>query len=309
MKWPTIDVVLATYQGEQFLGEQLASIAAQTRMPSRLLVADDGSTDHTCAIIEDFARHAPFPVVWVGRDHVGGAAANFARLLAATSAELVLLCDQDDRWLPHRLAHLVAAYLALGQHDVPRLMVHDLSLIDAAGVAIGPSFWRHQAFVPAHGSQFATLLVMNSFPGCAMACNRALLQRALPIPNEAIMHDWWLALVAGGCGTITVLDQPLAAYRLHATNAVGAPVQTWWSRIRRGRLGSGVGRRQAFSHAIRQARALRRRAAITQIPEAALLRRFCACAQLTSGARRRLLMSTPIRKTGWLRQLGMLASA
>ena len=312
MTWPAVDVVLATYQGEQFIREQVASIAAQTRLPSRVLVADDGSRDRTCALIEDFASQAPFPVVWVGRERVGGAGANFARLLAASTAdstaELVVLCDQDDVWLPERLEQLVAAYVAAGTPEVPRLLVHDLHLIDAQGVLLGPSFWRHQAFDPRQGSAFATLLVMNSFPGCAMVCNRALLQCALPIPPEAIMHDWWLALVAAGCGSIIVLDCPLGAYRLHATNVIGAPVQSWRSRIAGGRWGSDAGRRTAVAQAMSQARALRRRQVITRLPEATALRRFSACARLSSWARRRVLWPTSIRKTGWLRQLGLWAS-
>lgn len=309
MTSPTVDVVLATYQGERFLAEQLASIAAQTWVPTRLLVADDGSTDRTYSVVEDFARLAPFPVVWVARDRVGGAAANFSRLLAATSAEVVLLCDQDDRWPPHRIADVMVAFTAHASSQTPCLLVHDLALIDATGAVIGTSFWRHQAFDPVHGSRFGTLLVMNSFPGCAMACNRALVQKALPIPVEAVMHDWWLALVAAGCGSLVVLDQALVAYRLHSSNAIGAPIQNWWSRIRRGRLGSGGGRRQALSQAIAQARALRRRGVVIRVSEAALLRRFCACARLSSAARRWLLLTTPIRKTGWLRHLGLLASA
>lgn len=309
MTWPTIDIVLATYQGEHFIAEQLTSIAAQTQAPTRLLVADDGSTDRTCSIIEAFARTAAFPVVWIARDRVGSAAGNFARLLAATRSDLVVLCDQDDFWPPQRLANLVAAYTAFGSFQTPCVLVHDLTLIEGSGAVIGTSFWRHQAFDPVHGSRFGTLLVMNSFPGCAMVCNRALLERALPIPAEAIMHDWWLALVAAGCGSVVVIDQALGAYRLHSSNAVGAPVQAWWSRIRRGRLGSGVGRRTALSQAIIQARVLRRRGVIIRAPEAALLRRFSACLQLSSCARRRLLLRTTIRKTGWLRHLGMLASA
>jgi glycosyltransferase involved in cell wall biosynthesis len=306
--WPTVDVVLATYQGEQFIREQLASIAGQTRLPTRILVADDGSSDRTCAVIEDFASQAPFPVEWVGRERVGGASLNFARVLAASTADLVVLCDQDDVWFPERLEQLAAAYVAAGEPEVPRLLVHDLRLIDGSGKVLGPSFWRHQAFVQRRGSTFATLLVMNSFPGCAMVCNRALLQRALPIPAEAVMHDWWLALVAAGCGSILVVERAFVSYRLHAANAIGAPVQSWASRLVRGRLGSGAGLRPTIARVISQARALRRRQVVTRLPEAASLRRFSACARLSSCARRRVLWPTPIRKTGWLRQLGMWAS-
>ena len=308
MIWPTVDVVLATYQGELFIREQLNSIVGQTRLPARILVADDGSTDRTCALIDDFASQAPFPVIWVGRERIGGACRNFERLLAASTADLVVLCDQDDVWLPERLEQLVAAYVAAGEPEVPRLVVHDLRLIDGRGTVLGPSFWRHQAFDPQRGSTFATLLVMNSFPGCAMVCNRELLQRALPIPAEAVMHDWWLALVAAGCGSILVLDRTLGSYRLHAANAIGAPVQSWTARLARGRLGSEAGRRSTIARAISQARALRRRQVVTRLPEAAALRRFSACARLSSCARRRVLWPTPIRKTGWLRQLGMWAS-
>jgi glycosyltransferase involved in cell wall biosynthesis len=254
-----LDIVLATWQGARFLPTQLASLADQTMPANRLLVSDDGSTDHTVECLNHWAATVAIPVDRLAASTPRvGAAGNFGRLLAATQAAWVAPCDQDDRWYPHKLARLRAAMTTDTQ--IPTLLVHDLALVNAKGDPIAPSFWRHQRFDPHHGSRFGTLLVMNSFPGCAMLANRALLDLALPIPPQAVMHDWWLALVAAACGRIIVVPEVLMEYRQHGGNAVGAPVASWWARLWQRTWPDADRQVAALRLALNQAKALRERA-------------------------------------------------
>ncbi len=307
-----VEVVLATWNGARFLPEQVGSLCQQRHPISRVLVGDDGSVDGAPAVLRQcWPGDAAVALVELPPSRRLGPAANFSRLLSATTAELVLLSDQDDVWSLDKVSRLLAAAQGVGIErgcDHPLLVVHDLSLIDADGQLIAPSFWRHQRFNPEHGRRFGTLLTMNSFPGCAMLANRALLRLALPIPAAAIMHDWWLALVAAACGSIVVVDEPLVQYRQHPGNAVGASDQGFVGRLRAGQWGAVGLRQRAWRLAVAQARELRRRRLPLSQAAQRQLRVFASLPFRRSTGRVLSLVRHRIGKTGLLRHLGFLAS-
>src|ERR687894_3003245 len=96
-------VAMCTYNGARFVAEQLASVAAQTRPPDELVVCDDGSTDETCRLVEEFAARAPFPVRLFVNERNLGSTRNFGRAVALCEGDLVALSDQDDVWHPEKL--------------------------------------------------------------------------------------------------------------------------------------------------------------------------------------------------------------
>ena len=302
---PRVIVVLATFNGAAFLHEQLASLAVQERLPDALLIADDGSTDGTQALVRDWAAGAPFPVEILPATEIRrGPAGNFSRLLEAaqmTSPDWVLPCDQDDVWHPTKIARCLAAVSGVDAGG-PRLVVHDLVVSDRDLRQTAASFWHHQAFSPIHGSRFTTLLLMNSFPGCAMMASRGLLRIALPIPPEAVMHDWWLAAVAAATGVIDIIAEPLGFYRQHGRNTVGVHPPGFWSRVR-AKLFADPVRPQA---AICQARALRRVVGgrVSGVSHRALSL-VAGFFRLGSG-RRLALLRAGVRKTGFLRAIHAL---
>lgn len=222
---PTVDILLATYNGERFLAAQLDSILAQSYTGWRLLIRDDGSTDSTPAIIEDYAaRHDGWIVVVDDGRGSLGASGNFATLMEHAQADYVMFCDQDDVWLPHKIKRLSEA-----MHDLetesggkPLLVHSDLTVVDERLIPVHPSFWRYQSIDPGFGRALNRLLRQNVSTGCAMLCNRALVELALPIPAEAPIHDWWIALVAGAMGRIAFVDEPTVLYRQHGANTFGA---------------------------------------------------------------------------------------
>lgn len=220
----SVDILLATYNGAAFLAEQLDSLLAQSYSDWHLLVRDDGSTDGTLAILQDYADRFPDQLTILCDGQRLGAKASFAALMARSTASYVAFCDQDDVWLPHKLARLLEIIRAVEAElpaPAPVLAHCDLELVDEDSRTLAPSFWRFQG-IQAERNAVEQLLVENTVTGCAAVFNRALLERALPIPEAAYMHDFWLALIASATGRILVLDEPLVRYRQHGSNTVGA---------------------------------------------------------------------------------------
>ena len=219
-----IEVVLPTFNGAAYLAEQVASIHQQTLRPQRLLVRDDCSSDGTQALLAVLQQRYGSWLHLLPCEKNLGCTANVNRLLQATEAPYVALADQDDVWLPHKLeASLALLQKSERRHEIDQpLLVHsDLTLIDVDGHALGCTYLQRQRLDPLLTSP-EHLLFTNVVTGCTVLLNRALLNQALPIPPEALMHDWWLALVASHLGQITFLSDPTVLYRQHGANVLGA---------------------------------------------------------------------------------------
>ena len=219
-----IEVVLPTYNGAPYLEAQLASISAQTHRPERVLLRDDGSSDGTEALICQLQERYGAWLQVLPADGNLGCTSNVNRLLQATMAPYVALADQDDLWLPHKLERSLAEMqeLEASRGSTTPLLVHgDLELIDAHGERLGCRYLQRQRLDPRRCAP-VDLALTNVVTGCTALLNRALLQKALPIPPEALMHDWWLALVASAFGDIALEEVPGVLYRQHGSNVLGA---------------------------------------------------------------------------------------
>lgn len=222
----SVEVVLATCNGARYLHAQLQSLAAQTHRPTRLLLLDDGSSDGTQAVLEAWQERHP---TWVEQlrapPHRLGPTQAFHRLLQHTQAPYVALCDQDDIWWPERLAtglkvlQAQESDRALGR-DQPLLLHSDATLIDAAGVPLPQTLWEWHR-VRRQAPSLWRLALRNEVTGCTVICNRALLKQALPIPEQAILHDWWLALIACRHRGLIRHNTSLLCHRRHGRNASG----------------------------------------------------------------------------------------
>ena len=224
----TIDILLATYNGSRFVREQLDSLAAQTHRDWRLLVRDDGSTDETMAIVREWAKACDRPVEIVEDGRTGlGASQNFGALLEKSTAPYFAFCDQDDSWLPEKLETMLAAMRAqekaAGGSDVPVMVFSDLEVVDEKLDRIAASFaLRSRRPVLSSGREMDQIMLHNPVPGCALLGNAALREASLPIPEAAVMHDWWVALAAGALGRVSIVHRPLVQYRQHGKNTLGA---------------------------------------------------------------------------------------
>jgi glycosyltransferase involved in cell wall biosynthesis len=222
-------ILLATYNGARFLPVQLDSLLAQTYQDYVVVARDDGSQDTTSDLLFNFKKQREGRCLIISdRDRDLGACRNFGRLLRlalAHDSELkyFAFCDQDDWWAPDKLRAMISQLCALRQEnpDLPLLVHCDLEIVDEELRPIASSYWRHQKVDPAQ-HQLRSLLFRNSTVGCAMIINRKLAEIVLPIPAEAIMHDWWITLVAAITGKIGVAPRRFVKYRQHKGNTLGA---------------------------------------------------------------------------------------
>lgn len=302
---PEVDIVLATYNGERFLAEQLDSIAEQTLRSWRVLVADDGSSDATLEILARYRHRWGEGKLTVLPPVAGrlGPAASFGRLLAASDADYVCMCDQDDVWSADRLAVTVGRVQARERASMggPVLVHSDLAVVDERLGPISPSLDRYQRLSAARRTGLRHLLVQNSVTGCTTAMNRPLIQSALPIPSEAVMHDWWLALVAAAFGVVDYEPRALVRYRQHRSNALGA---------RKHGIGRGAdlgSMRASLARTYRQAAELQERLG-DRMPsaESLMVRRYSEIPRLGPVARRVRVVTDRYFKADLPRTVGML---
>jgi glycosyltransferase involved in cell wall biosynthesis len=218
-----VDVLLATYNSAKYLPDQLESLIGQSFDDFFLVVSDDGSCDETISIIESYAEYFRNPVrIFVREAPFGSAKDNFSFLLEGCNADYAFLCDHDDVWHPDRIAialdHIKRTEALFGE-EMPVLYHSDVEVIDASGHLCHSSFWSFKQMVPQAGQYLPTALMHATVVGCAAGMNRALINRAGHVPKEAIMHDWWLNLVAAAFGRVEFDPRPLVRYRIHGQNA------------------------------------------------------------------------------------------
>lgn len=223
----TLSVAMASYNGARFLGRQLDSLLAQTRPPDELVVTDDGSTDDTVAILEAFARRAPFPVRVHRNPAQLGYRANFLRCANLCAGDLIAFSDQDDEWLPAKLARHCER---LAEPDV-LLSTHRVMLVDTAGESLNRTFQQFRMparFTFANASPFCYNI------GFTLAFRRELLRFSddwaqSVDENEAgqrMAHDQWFCFLASALGTVSFDAEVLAHYRQHGGNASGSRLST-----------------------------------------------------------------------------------
>ncbi len=215
----TVAILLSTYNGARFLPEQLDSLAAQTHREWVLYWRDDGSTDASPHLVRAFiARLAPGRAVTLDDPGRFGATESFLRLLRTATAaghELTGFADQDDVWLPDKLAF---AAQTLQPYTEPALYFARQQLVDAALRPLGLSPIRRPGFPAA--------LTQNVATGCTVVLNGAAARLvAGSRAPAAANHDWWSYLIAAGAGARLIHDdRPVVLYRQHGANVVGAPV-------------------------------------------------------------------------------------
>ncbi|PKF61726.1 hypothetical protein CW745_10430 [Psychromonas sp. psych-6C06] len=218
-----ICILLATYNGESFLKEQLDSLINQTEKNWFCLIRDDGSQDKTLEIIKNYCvKDSRFFLLMDEEGPQGNAKDNFSLLMQAglkTKANYFLFSDQDDVWMHSKIEILCSEFT---KHNInrPFLIHHDLEVVCQDLTILSPSFIDFSRLDSC--ASFARLLGRNTVTGCATACNRKLIEIILPIPPDAIMHDWWLGLTASYLGELYFLDKALIKYRQHNGNVLGA---------------------------------------------------------------------------------------
>jgi hypothetical protein len=233
-----VAILLSTFNGQRYLPEQLASFGRQTHSNWQLYWRDDGSSDATVRQMAAFLAGdgAGRCQIHPESGHMRATSSFLALLHMALQgpAAFFAFSDQDDVWLPKKLAHAVTALGRLPA-DQPALYFCARSLVDATLAPVG------RVLAPRRSPGFPAALTQNVAPGCCMMMNRAAarLIDGSPVP-EGTWHDWWAYLVvAANGGTIIASDTPDILYRQHGDNLVGEPLSFWRRILAAARRGRG----------------------------------------------------------------------
>jgi glycosyltransferase involved in cell wall biosynthesis len=204
-----LSVCMATYNGEKYLRAQLESILPQLESGDELVISDDSSTDKTLGIIRSYNDDR---IRLLTGNRFFSPIYNFENALKHAGGKIIALADQDDIWLPDKLA-LIRRQLD-GKTDRPALVMLDGYMIDAEGRRTGQTIFGRKP--PKHG--VLANLYDNCFTGCTLAFTRPLLELALPFPPGIPMHDSWLGILALLRGEVEFVRQPTMEYRRHGDN-------------------------------------------------------------------------------------------
>ncbi|KAB5604164.1 glycosyltransferase family 2 protein [Bifidobacterium jacchi] len=231
-----IDVLLACYNGEKYLEEQVTSILSQTLKNWELYISDDGSTDETESIIDKLELRDPrIHKLQTGIIHKC-AAYHFIDMLQYSNNDYFCLCDQDDYWLPNKLSTSLSRIQELERRygkSVPLLVFSDMKIVDENLATIAESF-----LVDSGKNNIKPIIeeILNTSiaAGCTMMGNGALRRLVCKTGYKPVivMHDWWIADIAVSCGYMEKISDQLVLYRQHGNNSVGAEHYSIASKIK-----------------------------------------------------------------------------
>lgn len=219
-----IAILLCTYNGERYIKEQLDSLIVQTNQDFIVYIHDDGSTDRTMTIIDEYCISYPHRFVKIS-DHIKhrGAGKSFMWLLDNIIADYYMFCDQDDVWLPRKVETTMNHMLNVEQTypGKPVLIHTDLKLTDENLNITYDSFWRFQNFKVDISKRKEYIGFGNIVTGCTMMINKEAKRIAFPY-NGKLLHDYWLALQVAKFGIVDNIKEQTMLYRQHGTNEAGA---------------------------------------------------------------------------------------
>lgn len=224
----TVAILLATYNSANYLSQQLDSLFEQTYSDWHIFIHDDGSTDNTIGIVNDYAEKFGKITVLDDDKKKLGATFNFVHILNNVESQYYMFCDHDDVWLPNKIAITITT-IEREESNYPEksVLVHtDLQVVDKDLKCINSSLWKHAQINPTLLKQKKFALVSYFATGCTMGFNAmAKKELAIDFPNDKyFLHDAWIALQAVYREAIIVsISEPTILYRLHGSNAAGVP--------------------------------------------------------------------------------------
>lgn len=297
-----IAILMATYNGEKYICQQIDSILSQTCTDWELYIHDDGSTDNTIAAVESYVGKYPDKIHLIDGKSTGGAKYNFFYLFSQVEAQYYMTCDQDDVWLEKKIGLTYDKMQAIeDKADIPCLVYTELRVVDGELNTIADTMSEYQS-LDCHKRTINQFILQNSVTGCTMMINRALRDKMLHITDidNTIMHDWWAAIVAAQFGKTAFIDEPTILYRQHGDNSLGALGINKLSYIVR-----RVWQKKQIQESMRLGRLQAREFAKTyNLPEDSLAVRYAALEGKSRRVRQRFYKENDMYKTGTMRRLG-----
>ncbi len=222
-----IEILMATYNGTNYLKKQLDSIMAQDYTDFVVTIRDDGSKDDTVKIIRSYMKKYPEKIRLIEDEpsQYNSAKGNFAKLMAnATPDVYYCLCCQDDLWAPNKLSKqltMMKQMEVMSGARTPILVHSDMEIIDFNDNVINSSYVKYANIKPDKFT-LKRMMVENCIVGLSCMFNAPLMKLCKNIPDNAVSHDWWIGLYAVAIGKVAYIKEPLVCYRQHGDNTVGA---------------------------------------------------------------------------------------
>lgn len=220
-----VSVVMATYNGTKYLDKQLCSIRDQTLRPDEVIICDDGSTDQTVELVEQFIKENRLENWSITRNAKNlGYARNFLHAMELASGDILIFSDQDDIWLPEKV-ETVKGWME--KEPAILCLFSQYTYIDGEDHIISTPYKKYvqkplyQVSFPEHCNDFA-------YAGMSLAIRSELKQEMLDVARaekEIIAHDWLATLLSVKSGGFYTTDQVLTHYRLHTSNTVGVDLR------------------------------------------------------------------------------------
>lgn len=216
-----IDILMATYNGEQYVAEQIDSILAQTYTNFNLIISDDNSNDNTRSILQEYAKKDSRIQVYYQEKNLGYIK-NFEFLLTKVESDVYMLSDQDDVWLKEKVEK---TYETLNKEKAD-LVYTDLKVVDQELNEINPSYMRMMKFYQkaVKYTDYRSVYLYNIATGCTIMSKKKFIDKIIPIPAESkyVIHDLWITVMVGLNGKVVYMDEGYILYRQHDNNQVGA---------------------------------------------------------------------------------------
>ena len=215
-----VDILLATYNGEKYLREQIESILNQSHKDFRLLISDDCSKDLTRTILEEYKNKDSRIEIFFQENNLG-VVKNFEFLLGKVEANYYMFSDQDDIWKENKIEKSLSKI-----EEGFDLVYSDLEVVDENLNVIYESYWKLKGIYDKikKYNNFNSLYLNNFVTGCTMISRKELINKFLPLPNSSkyVLHDYWISLILSQDGKISYIEEPLIKYRQHKNNKVGS---------------------------------------------------------------------------------------
>ena len=216
-----VDILLATFNGEKYLRDQIDSILNQTYTDFRLLISDDCSSDNTQIILKEYEKKDNRIQIYYQRENLG-VVRNFEFLLQKVEANYFMFADQDDIWKEYKIEKSVEKM----QDTDSDLVYSDLEVVNEKLEVTYESYWKLKGIYDKikKYNNFNSLYLNNFVTGCTIIAKKECIQKVLPLPKTSkyVLHDYWLALIVSETGKINYIEEPLMKYRQHKNNSIGS---------------------------------------------------------------------------------------
>lgn len=220
-----IEVLLPVYNGEKYIRDQINSILAQSYQDWILKIRNDGSSDNSQTIIEEFCRKYPDKIIQVQSINKNLGLLQSLNILYENPphGKYIMFSDQDDYWLPDKvkLSYDEMGKLELLNPDKPILICTDAKCVDKDLNILNDSFFEAQRFPNGTLDDVNKMVALNVIQGCTIIMNRAATSQSFPIPTYLNVHDMYLGLKTKTVGVVEYLHLPTLLYRQHSSNELG----------------------------------------------------------------------------------------